>query len=364
MFFNVQEKSSKEDYQNLLVTIGALSNLFSESTTPYLDYRVVENVFCKSFDAKNLARFDCSVDAQKDNIGIGIKTFLHNSKNQKIAEFNEFSAEIRSKLIEEQVQLVSKLRNDRINFTKRNYNINQMIYHLITRDKSKFYVIETPMDTIDVNKLKILDSSKTSVKFKDDKNEYSFNYSKSTLFKKFDLENILLEIPIGIIDDPYTFLKEELLGKIQELKKVDKTAESVVLPLYSEKNGEKVVFEKSGLNQWNAGGRVRNINEVYIPIKASFYKEHPDFFPDRETPFDVVLPNGNTLNMKICQDNGKALMSNPNKALGEWILRDVLALKEGEILTYEKLQSLGIDSILITKGDNYTINFIKNEKND
>lgn len=364
MFFNVQEKSFKEDYQNLLVTIGALSNLFSESTTPYLDYRVVENVFCKSFDAKNLARFDCSVDAQKDNIGIGIKTFLHNSKNQKIAEFNEFSAEIRSKLVEEQVQLVSKLRNDRINFTKRNYNINQMIYHLITRDKSKFYVIETPMDTIDVNKLKILDSSKTSVKFKDDKNEYSFNYSKSTLFKKFDLENILLEIPIGIIDDPYTFLKEELLGKIQELKKVDKTAESVVLPLYSEKNGEKVVFEKSGLNQWNAGGRVRNINEVYIPIKASFYKEHPDFFPDRETPFDVVLPNGNTLNMKICQDNGKALMSNPNKALGEWILIDVLALKEGEILTYEKLKSLGIDSILITKGDNYTINFIKNEKND
>lgn len=362
MFFNVQEKNFKDDYQNLLITIGALSNLFSESTIPYLDYRVVENVFCKSFGAKNLARFDCSADAQKDDIGIGIKTFLHNSKNQKVAEFNEFSTEIRSKTVEEQVQLVSKLRNDRINFTKRNYNINQMIYHLITRDKSKFYVIETPMDTINLEKLKILDSSKTSVKFKDDKNEYSFNYSKSTLFKKFDLENILLEIPISIIDDPYTFLKNELLNKIQELKKVDSMAESVILPLYSEKNGEKVVFEKSGLNQWNAGGRARNINEVYIPIKAIFHKEHPDFFPDRETPFDVVLPNGKILNMKICQDNGKALMSNPNKALGEWILREVLSLKEGEILTYQKLKELGIDSLLITKGEKYSINFIKNNK--
>ena len=362
MFFNVQEKSLKEDYENLLITIGALSNLFSESTTPYLDYRVVENIFCKSFEAKNLARFDCSADAQKGDIGIGIKTFLHSSKNQKVAEFNEFSTEIRNKSIEGQVQLVSKLRNDRINFTKRNYNINQMIYHLITRDKSKFYVIETPMDTINMDKLKILDSSKTSVKFKDDKNEYSFNYSKSTLFKKFDLDNILLEIPISIIEDPYTFLKNELLNKIQGLKKVDTYTESVILPLYSEKNGEKVVFEKSGLNQWNAGGRARDINEVYIPIKASFYKEHPDFFPNRETPFDVVLPNGNTLSMKICQDNGKALMSNPNKALGKWILRDVLSLKEGEVLTYQKLKELGIDSILITKGKNYSINFIKNNK--
>ena len=66
--------------------------------------------------------------------------------------------------------------------------------------------------------------------------------------------------------------------------------------------------------------------------------------------------------MKICQDNGKALMSNPNKALGKWILRDVLSLKEGEVLTYQKLKELGIDSILITKGKNYSINFIKNNK--
>lgn len=363
MFFNIQEKSFKEDYENLLVTIGALSNLFSESSTPYLDYRVVENIFCKSFNAKNLARFDCSADAQKGNVGIGIKTFLHNNRNQKVAEFNEFSREILSKSPEEQVLLVSNLRNERINFTKRTYNIDEMIYHLVTRDSSKFYVIETPMDTIDTNKIKILDTSKTSVKFKDDKNEYSFLYSKSTLFKKFDLEKTLLEIPVNIIDDPYTFLKNALYSKINELKIKDENTQSVILPLYSEKNGEKFVFEKSGLNQWNAGGRKRDINEVYIPIKASFYRENPDFFPDRETPFDVELPNGKILNMKICQENGKALMSNPNKELGKWILREVLALKEGEVLTYDKLKSLGINSVLITKGEKYSINFIKDKKN-
>lgn len=364
MFFDIQEKSFKEDYESLLITIGALSNLFSESKTPYLDYRVVENIFCKAFNAKNLARFDCSADAQKGNIGIGIKTFLHNNKSQKVAEFNEYSREILSKTPEEQVLLVSNLRNDRINFTKRTYNIDEMIYHLVTRDDSKFYLVETPMDTIDINKIQILDKNSKSVKFKDEKNEYSFLYSKNTLFKKFDLNNSLLEIPVNIIEDPYTFLKNTLYEKIGELRKDEKVKESVILPLYSEKNGERIVFEKSGLNQWNAGGRKRDINEVYVPIKASFYKENPNFFPDRETPFNVELPNGKIISMKICQENGKALMSNPNKVFGEWILRDVLALKEGEILTYEKLKSLGIDSILITKGDNYTINFIKNEKND
>jgi ribosomal protein RSM22 (predicted rRNA methylase) len=64
---------------------------------------------------------------------------------------------------------------------------------------------------------------------------------------------------------------------------------------------------------------------------------------------------------KVCQDGGKALMSKSNKELGKWILRDVLKLNEGELLTYARLQVLGIDSIRIDKIDdnNYEINFAK-----
>ena len=66
------------------------------------------------------------------------------------------------------------------------------------------------------------------------------------------------------------------------------------------------------------------------------------------------------LDVKVCQDNNKALMSNPNRDLGQWILRDVLGLKEGELLTYEKLQLIGIDSIRLDKVDkmNFKINFV------
>ena len=52
-------------------------------------------------------------------------------------------------------------------------------------------------------------------------------------------------------------------------------------------------------------------------------------------------------------------MSNPNKDLGHWILRDVLQLKEGQLATKELLSELGIDSVIVTKDDsnNYSIDF-------
>ncbi len=56
---------------------------------------------------------------------------------------------------------------------------------------------------------------------------------------------------------------------------------------------------------------------------------------------------------KICQDGGKALMSYSNRALGQWLLMDVLGLnEEGELLLYTKLQILGIDSVRIGKINN------------
>ena len=45
-------------------------------------------------------------------------------------------------------------------------------------------------------------------------------------------------------------------------------------------------------------------------------------------------------------------MTNPNKALSDWLLRKVLQLKEGELATIEKLDKLGFDSVIITKTDN------------
>jgi hypothetical protein len=54
-------------------------------------------------------------------------------------------------------------------------------------------------------------------------------------------------------------------------------------------------------------------------------------------------------------------MSNPNSALGKWLLRDVLNLKEKELLTYDKLQAIGLDTVVIYKIDSehYDIDFTR-----
>lgn len=65
----------------------------------------------------------------------------------------------------------------------------------------------------------------------------------------------------------------------------------------------------------------------------------------------MIVPTKEVLSAKVCQENSKALMTDPNKALSDWLLRKILKLKEGEPATIEKLNELGFDSVIITKID-------------
>lgn len=47
-------------------------------------------------------------------------------------------------------------------------------------------------------------------------------------------------------------------------------------------------------------------------------------------------------------------MTDPNKALADWLLRKLLKLKEGELLTYSKLKEVGTDCVIIKKLNPYT----------
>lgn len=126
--------------------------------------------------------------------------------------------------------------------------------------------------------------------------------------------------------------------------------EYIVLPLFSDK-GERHVQVKSGLNQWNAYGRPRNFDEVYIPIPSWIHSNFntAGFLPNRDTSFTLILPDRTRILAKVCQDNSKALMSNPNAKLGRWILREVLNLGYGELATYQTLRKVGIDSVTVYK---------------
>lgn len=345
------------NYLKLLSAVSKLSGLFSESAVPFINYRVAENIFCKSFDAGNLSRSDTAFDAKYNSIGIGLKTFVcnGNSSTEKIAEFNSLARTLKDFKGKDLALKLGEFRNDRINLANRVYDIKNSIYHIVARKEKELLLYETDYNLIDVTNIQSIKDNKASLQFEDGNNLYSFNYSKSTLFRKFIIPQKAYRLPIDIIEDPYSLLLE-LFEDNKELKtatnKLVKGENYVILPLYGIRKNEKFIFERSGLNQWNANGRKRDFGEIYIPIPAELHKKYPTFFPKRDEDFSLQIPTGEIFSAKVCQENSKALMTNPNKALSDWLLRKILQLKEGELATMEKLDKLGFDSVIITKSDN------------
>lgn len=358
------------EYFKLLELMARLSNLFSDNVIPFLHYRVTENLFCKYFNAENLSRSDTAYDAKTHNFGIGIKTFQFEKgvSVEKVAEFNAISKFLKNYKNKDLAYQVSKARNDRMELGQRLYAINSGCYHIIGRVQNGLTVFNTPYPLINLNSIHSVKDTGHALQFEDDINFYSFNYSKSTLFKRFEVSKDKIDIPVSIIQDPYELLKQLLMtkdyeGRYQDLyeirsaikkqveknKRLDFGKTYVILPLFALKGDVKYIPEKSGLNQWNAGGRERQADEVYIPIPAKINSNFPNFFPNIDTTFTLHLPNGSSLSAKPCQQNRKALMSNPNIALGKWILRDILQVKEGELVTIEHLNRFGFDSVVVYK---------------
>ena len=116
----------------MLAIIGNLTLLFSESDCPYLPYRAHENIFCKYLNAENLARMDCSADAKKDRIGIGLKTWM-GQDDQKVAEFGRLRETFAGLTGMDLVRTIAEYRNDRIRVTKNLNGIDTMIYHIVKR---------------------------------------------------------------------------------------------------------------------------------------------------------------------------------------------------------------------------------------
>ncbi|MDB8541222.1 NgoFVII family restriction endonuclease [Turicibacter sanguinis] len=384
--YQYHSEIQRKNYEKMLSIISSLSNLFSDSDRPYLHYRIHENMYCKYLECENISRVDCSFDALKviDNtrIGVGLKTFLYkNDSFEKVAEFNKNSIKLDN--IDnpiDKIKTIANWRNERINFAKRTYATSSEIYHCIVRKQGKLIIYEEPMHLIDLSTLKIekQNSKKTHViNFSDQYNHYKYNESKSTLFKKFTITettNIFQTININILSDPFSLLESiyqnPSTGKILPLKsgkevqqylnvsdlevsykKSNKKNEFIILPLYSEK-GEKHVPPKSGLNLWNASGRVRNPYEVEIRISPWIHETFPNFFPKKDTKFNLILPNNQNLLCKVCQQNGKALMSNPNSDLGHWLRDTIFRKSPGELITLDDMLIRGIDSVIIKKQNN------------
>lgn len=369
MFYDKQPIEAREEYKSMLTAMGRLSQLFSDSETPYLAYRAHENVFARYFDVDNNARHDNSADAisSRLGVGIGLKTWVGRD-TQKVAEFGRLRPEYADLDGLALVKKIAHYRNERIRTTKNLHGLEDLLYHVVKRFPGMMSIFEESFDPIDIEAISLLPErgQANSVYFDDGKHVYNFSKSKNTLYMLFDKMTLLDSFNVQIAENPFDMVwaASAAQGVVVPSTRSPAT-EQLCLRLYStSRDGVKYIPEKSGLNQWNGsrttyehlpdGSRIsvketpRNTNEVYIPY-PKVDRDRGVFFPPHDIPFDLTLPDGKVLSAKLAQQDSKAIMSNPNSALGKWLLRDVFELSEDTVVTYDLLRTVNVDSVIFTK---------------
>lgn len=409
---SVWEKYSKEErdeYIQFLQVYGALSNLFRQKQgdlIPYLDSKFQETVYAKIFKSKiadlNNTPHDVVSTFGNERIGIGLKTWMHSRPSfQKVMQLKSYQDEIRKSYrgddLEAFAAKISELKNEKVKSDQMRLGLSEdkNIYHYITRDEGRFVINECAYSLIDTNNLQNFNLTPTAFSWSDGKKDYRFTLGDSQIHQKFDSSKddseLITQFDITIIEDPFAFLLKAYLNLKDYQPVVQDDIVEVYLPLYSYHSKE--VEEKSGLNAWNAAPKnkgsntARPLNEVYIPIPREFHKKNPDFFtkdifeferlqkqydgPDEEKPqvrFHLQLPNGKIIPSLVTQSSMKGLQSGSNTerdengkrygqaALGQWLLVDVLGLKERKLVTRDWLKMKGTDSVrLWRKKDDYSI---------
>lgn len=384
-------------YKELLQSVAAMTLLFSDGPQAYIDYRFVEKLFVLATKGKDISRSDKVFDAivgEPQKIGVGVKTFMIPGNAQasleKVQEFTRFSgsgafdnlskADIAYKAAE--------YRNNTVIADSQEYGIDvsSSIYHCLVRSGGAGVIHEEPYPLINLEKIHPVDiqgraldnfpEGNKGIRFSDGTNIYSYSKSKSVLMKKFDLTlyRTLPPIPLAIDPDIWKKISNSVVEKSltkalavsaeqgftsEETTKMVPGVDYVILPLYSTRGTTKTVEAASGINQWNAGGRLRKYGEAYIPIPALIHRLAPGFFPERDKSFELVLPNStDPVNAKVCQQGSKALMSNPNDRLCRWLYKvidsnfsdyDFERPPTRKPFTYSDLQRVGRDSIMVIK---------------
>ena len=276
---------------------------------------------------------------------------------------------------------LSEIKNEKMirDYKRLGLSNDKNIYHYVTRDENKLVIQETAYPLIELDKLRDFRFNRqkgriTNFEWSDGLKDYKFTFSDNTFYMKFGLERsdttLLDQFRVDIIDDPFNFLINSYFGMQNNNFQILKpNITEVYLPLYSYKNKE--VKAKSGLNAWNSLPKNKNsserpLNEIYIPIPREFHKNHPDFFvanifeyekTHKSVEFTLILPNGNELPAAVRQSGMKGLQSGSKNIrkkdgtkygqgdLGQWLLIDVLGLRERTLVTRDWLKERGTDSV-------------------
>lgn len=400
--WNKYTDEQRKEYIKFLQVYGALSNLFRQKqgdAIPYLDSKYQETAYARVFKAENVDIGNTPHDIlsifSDERIGIGLKTWMNTKASyQKVMQLKKYKKEL-DKIyndlgVEALVYKVSEIKNNRLiqDYNRLGLKEDKNIYHYVTRDEGKFILQESSYPLIDINKITDIKDHEKSLTWYDGLKHYKYTFGDSQIWQRFSHDEsdttILDEFRIDIIDDPFEFLISAYSSMVTDYEKEKENITVAYLPLYSYRS--KKVELKSGLNQWNASsknkgsGLLRPEKEIYIPIPIEFHRLSPNFFTDNilekikkkhnikaknksrsknnkielpEIRFVIVLPNGKELPGLLTADNLKQFQSGGNlnnveygqSDLGNWLLVEVLKLKERQIVTKQWLTEKETDSV-------------------
>ena len=138
--------------------------------------------------------------------------------------------------------------------------------------------------------------------------------------------------------------------------------DSIFLPLYSYKTGE--ISEKSGINAWNGAPKSsgqksgRPAYEVYLPVPRELHKKVNGWFgtdtlsgDGTSVQFTLHFPDGQEIPGRLTQQGYKSFQTNPQQALGEWLIKNVLNVEKGTVLTKALLDDRGVDCVRLWHDD-------------
>lgn len=124
-------------------------------------------------------------------------------------------------------------------------------------------------------------------------------------------------------------------------------------------NRQGQVSERSGLNWWNAGGRPRKLDEVYIPLPSHHGIAGAEVFGGNVagTRFHAWLVSTNEWLILRLEGTSrgesrqaKQITSDGNKCLlGYWMLRECLQVPVRHVVTLQDLEAYGRTYVTFTR---------------
>lgn len=142
----------------------------------------------------------------------------------------------------------------------------------------------------------------------------------------------------------------------QEPNSMEPRREDGELVPFIQANDPEKIFEIPVVLSGQKSGRPAY--EVYLPVPRELHKKVNGWFgtdtlsgDGTSVQFTLHFPDGQEIPGRLTQQGYKSFQTNPQQALGEWLIKNVLNVEKGTVLTKALLDERGVDCVRLWHDD-------------